>query len=123
MKFYFIAAFTRLLVFVGFAIAAAGQELREGERLARIHCAACHGFPEPNLLPERSWKHLLMHMGLRLGVEDLKALEGATEVERAKALSALSGLIQNTPGAAGEMAFLTVYCRPLSLLNTALQGL
>ena len=82
MKFYFTAAFTRLLVFVGFAIAAAGQELEEGERLARIHCAACHGFPEPKLLPERSWKHLLMHMGLRLGVEDLKALEGATEVER-----------------------------------------
>mmetsp|Transcript_9232 Transcript_9232/g.14572 ORF Transcript_9232/g.14572 Transcript_9232/m.14572 type:complete len:275 (-) Transcript_9232:76-900(-) len=32
--------------------------------------------------------------------------EGPTEGERTKALSALSALIQNTPGSAGEMAFL-----------------
>ena len=56
-------------------------EVSEGERLARIHCATCHSFPEPDLLPKRSWNFLLVYMGLRMGVEDLSPLIGATPAE------------------------------------------
>jgi hypothetical protein len=53
-------------------------EVSEGERLARIHCAACHSFPEPGILPKRSWRFLLPYMGFRMGVEDLFPLKGAS---------------------------------------------
>jgi hypothetical protein len=40
----------------------------EGERLARTYCAACHAFPEPQLLDKKSWEAgVLPQMGLRLG--------------------------------------------------------
>lgn len=59
----------------------AETEIGEGERLAKIYCASCHLFTEPDLLPQRSWNFLLMYMGLRMGIEDFSGLEGATPVE------------------------------------------
>ncbi len=56
-------------------------EMAEGERLAKIYCASCHAFTEPDLLPQRSWNFLLMYMGLRMGIEDFSGLEGGTDVE------------------------------------------
>jgi hypothetical protein len=53
-------------------------EVSEGERLARIHCATCHIFPEPDILPKRSWRYLLPYMGFRMGVEDLSTLKEAS---------------------------------------------
>ena len=53
----------------------AEAEVSEGERLARIHCATCHSFPEPSILPKRSWRYLLPYMGFRMGVEDLSTLK------------------------------------------------
>ncbi|NNM28292.1 MAG: VCBS repeat-containing protein [Akkermansiaceae bacterium] len=55
--------------------------MSEGEQLARTYCAACHTFTEPDLLPRRSWNFLLVYMGLRMGVEDLSPLKGATPAE------------------------------------------
>ncbi len=42
----------------------------EGERLAKKHCASCHLFPQPDLLPRASWDHVLDYMGLYLGQND-----------------------------------------------------
>ena len=42
---------------------------QEGERLAKIHCAACHQYPEPGLLPRQTWEqHVLPRMGYMLGI-------------------------------------------------------
>ena len=41
----------------------------EGEKLARRHCAACHAFPEPQLLDKKTWHAgVLPQMAPRLGV-------------------------------------------------------
>jgi VCBS repeat protein len=41
----------------------------EGERLARTYCAACHAFPEPQLLDKKTWQAgVLPQMAPRLGV-------------------------------------------------------
>ncbi len=46
-----------------------------GHQLARQHCASCHLFPEPDLLPRQSWEFTLTYMGLFLGVDDLSSLD------------------------------------------------
>src|SRR5438034_10584776 len=46
-----------------------GPQRSEGERLARTYCAACHAFPEPQLLDKATWQSgVLPAMALRLGV-------------------------------------------------------
>ncbi|MFK7851877.1 MAG: FG-GAP repeat domain-containing protein [Akkermansiaceae bacterium] len=80
----------------------AATRIRNGEQLARIHCATCHSFPEPALLTKRSWKFLLAYMGLRMGVEDLSLLENAKPAEldmfrNLKKLAALEGKIPTAP--------------------------
>ncbi len=41
----------------------------EGERLARSYCAACHAFPDPQLLDKNTWEaNVLPQMAQRLGV-------------------------------------------------------
>ena len=42
----------------------------DGEQLARTHCATCHVYPEPDLLPKESWPYLLDLMGLYFGYDD-----------------------------------------------------
>lgn len=56
-------------------------EPSEGEKLARVYCATCHSFAEPDLLPKRSWNFLLAYMGIRMGVEDLAMPEGLSPAE------------------------------------------
>lgn len=82
-------------------------EMSEGEQLARIHCATCHSFPEPNLLPKRSWNFLLVYMGYRMGVEDLSPLKGATPeeiqiIKNRKALVKLEGAAPDKPMVTAE---------------------
>lgn len=46
-----------------------GRSKSDGERLARTECAACHAFPEPNLLDKNTWQAgVLPRMAPRLGV-------------------------------------------------------
>jgi hypothetical protein len=46
-----------------------GPYQSEGERLARTYCAACHAFPEPQLLAKETWQAgVLPQMAPRLGV-------------------------------------------------------
>lgn len=43
---------------------------QSGEELAKVHCASCHLFPEPNLLDKSSWKNnVLPDMALQLGFQ------------------------------------------------------
>jgi len=43
--------------------------LSKGERLARIRCASCHEYPEPDLLPRETWsKYVLPRMGYQMGI-------------------------------------------------------
>jgi hypothetical protein len=46
-----------------------GPQRSEGENLARTYCAACHAFPEPQLLDKATWQSgVLPQMAPRLGV-------------------------------------------------------
>lgn len=48
----------------------------EGEELAHTYCAACHAFPEPQLLDKKTWEHgVLPQMAPRVGVPS-KSLSG-----------------------------------------------
>lgn len=67
-----------LLVFLICLSVRSQAEISEGERLARIHCASCHSFPEPDILTKRSWEYLLVQMGFRMGVEDMSPLKDAS---------------------------------------------
>lgn len=41
----------------------------EGEKLAQIHCASCHFFPEASILPRQTWaEKVLPNMGLKMGM-------------------------------------------------------
>lgn len=41
----------------------------EGEKLARIHCASCHAFPDPSLLDKATWNYsVLPQMAFRMGL-------------------------------------------------------
>lgn len=40
-----------------------------GKKLAQVHCASCHSFPDPSLLDKTTWEtDLLPVMGLKLGI-------------------------------------------------------
>jgi len=75
--------FIALYLLVGLVLSCAGkkkdslaEEYKEvqatnlsGDRLAEIHCASCHLFVKPELLPKSSWKNdVLPAMGHRLGI-------------------------------------------------------
>jgi hypothetical protein len=50
-------------------------KLKNGERLARVSCQACHLFPEPALLDRRSWSDFVLpNMMLHLGLTPLEEL-------------------------------------------------
>jgi hypothetical protein len=63
-------SFVGLLTFAGLLMAGCGGPQRSrGEELARVHCAACHAYPEPQLLDKRSWEAgVLPQMAPRLGI-------------------------------------------------------
>jgi FG-GAP-like repeat len=44
--------------------------LIEGEKLARVHCASCHAFPDPSLLDKKTWtENVLPLMGQFMNVD------------------------------------------------------
>ncbi len=47
----------------------ASTSLKEGEKLAQIHCGSCHLFPAATLLSKSEWSKVLPNMGLRLGIK------------------------------------------------------
>jgi len=52
----------------------------DGEKLARTYCAACHAFPEPQLLDKQTWEAaVLPQMGQRLGQRPATLFEEASQ--------------------------------------------
>ena len=75
----FIGCFAFLFTRVGFGQDASSEALSDGYKLAQQHCTACHVFPEPELLPKKSWEFLLTYMGLFLGVTEFRYLKDSSE--------------------------------------------
>jgi hypothetical protein len=69
-----------------------GPYSSEGESLARTYCAACHVFPEPQLLDKATWQSgVLPAMAPRLGVpttSSFEALQNPNMIVLTKAVSA-----------------------------------
>lgn len=65
-----------------FTVTAEERPLAPGHRLALQHCASCHQFPSPNLLPRQSWEFCLTYMGLFLGIDDLSPLKDSPPAVR-----------------------------------------
>jgi mono/diheme cytochrome c family protein len=64
-----IFSFARLLAVGCLVLACDRAGTSSGERLARSHCAACHAFPEPQLLDKKAWvSGVLPQMAPRVGV-------------------------------------------------------
>ena len=54
---------------VGLLTSCNGARQSDGEKLARTYCAACHAFPEPQLLDKQTWQSgVLPQMAQRLGI-------------------------------------------------------
>jgi hypothetical protein len=54
---------------IGFLAGCERTHKSEGETLARTYCAACHSFPEPQLLDKNTWQSgVLPQMAQRLGI-------------------------------------------------------
>jgi hypothetical protein len=54
-----------------------------GKKLAELHCASCHAYPEPNLLDKKTWiEKLLPNMGTRLGIkiQDYDPYKGMNQI-------------------------------------------
>jgi hypothetical protein len=54
-----------------FLLVSCAQEDRhaEGRELAKLHCATCHLFPDPEILPRRIWgEKIIPNMGLKMGM-------------------------------------------------------
>ena len=75
------------------AVRPAAERFVRGEALARQHCAACHLFPEPDLLDRVTWEnHTLRKMAPYLGVARLRT-EGRADASRLEA----SGVYPKSP--------------------------
>ncbi len=75
---------------------AVGQD--RGEALARQHCAACHLFPEPDLLDRATWQnHTLRRMAPMLGVARMRT-EGRPDGRRLEE----SGVFPSAPVLSAE---------------------
>lgn len=56
-----------------------GPYTTEGEKLAHTYCAACHAFPEPQLLDKKTWQAgVLPQMAPRLGAGETSVFETAS---------------------------------------------
>lgn len=75
----FVGCFVFLFCRVGFSQDASSEALSDGYKLAQQHCTTCHEFPEPELLPKKSWEFLLTYMGLFLGVTEFRYLKDSSE--------------------------------------------
>src|SRR6266542_5972499 len=52
----------------------------EGEKLAHTYCAACHAFPEPQLLDKQTWQAgVLPQMAPRLGAGERSLFKAASQ--------------------------------------------
>jgi hypothetical protein len=71
---------TTALPFVLLSLASCGDRYESrGEALARTYCAACHAFPEPQLLDKETWEaSVLPQMAPRLGIDTTSIFSDAS---------------------------------------------
>lgn len=68
-QFIAFALFCVIVLFACQTSVNKGGESPDGATLAKIHCASCHAYPEPQLLPKATWEqHVLPRMGYMLGI-------------------------------------------------------
>lgn len=80
---WWISFFVFSVVVAGGLIAGEPSALvKRGEALAKLHCASCHDYTPPELLPQRSWDFLLTYMGLRLGIDETSRFDSASATEQ-----------------------------------------
>src|SRR5262245_4578903 len=71
----------------------------DGKTLARIHCAVCHLYPEPNVLDKKTWREqTLGRMKIRMGLAP-DDLDKNSEADLIKA----TGVIPTPPTVSEEM--------------------
>lgn len=57
-----------LLIFIIMGYNGCESDVKKAERLAKVHCASCHLFPDPGMLDKKTWeKSVLPEMGFRMG--------------------------------------------------------
>lgn len=72
MKKVKIFALLGLIIVAFFTYVLIQKSAERGEQLAKTHCASCHQFPDPSILPKAVWKDkLLPEMKKRMGLGDL----------------------------------------------------
>ncbi|MBL0743782.1 FG-GAP-like repeat-containing protein [Chryseolinea lacunae] len=83
-----LSLFALVIVVANMLLSCNSQDQKE-EQLARQYCGSCHMFPEPSLLPKKTWeKDVMPQMALRMGIEYGKLTELPDE-DRAMVLSSL----------------------------------
>jgi hypothetical protein len=55
IRYFPLTVFGCIVFLPGLFCTNSDASLKEGEKLARIHCASCHAFPDPNLLDKKTW--------------------------------------------------------------------
>jgi cytochrome c553 len=67
-----IVALVGLLIVGFFTWFLVRSSAERGEKLAKTHCASCHQFPDPSILPKSVWEQkLLPEMKKRMGLGDM----------------------------------------------------
>ena len=67
MKYALVVFCFGLITLVEFSC---NNNVTEGEKLAKTHCASCHMFPEPSMLPKNVWQYsTLPYMGIMMGID------------------------------------------------------
>ncbi|MAO07153.1 MAG: hypothetical protein CL596_00410 [Alteromonas sp.] len=70
-----------------------------GEKLARLYCASCHQFPEPEMLPKKIWSQtILPRMGYMYGIYNSETeRQNLFENNQGGAIVKASGLFPDAP--------------------------
>jgi hypothetical protein len=69
-----------------------------GEALAKIHCANCHAFPDPQLLDKITWRNgVLPQMGYRMGIYQDTTRQSLIENGPGRILVEKSGIFPQNP--------------------------
>lgn len=66
-------------------------DVKKAERLAKIHCASCHEYPDPSMLDKKTWTNgVLPEMAFRMGFMVYEVMEKINPTE-------LQGIVESLP--------------------------
>lgn len=68
-----VCIYLNFILFIACKPAAKDSALEQGKKLAKMHCATCHLFPDPALLDKKTWQDgVLPAMAAQFGIEVLQ---------------------------------------------------